>query len=69
MNEIVVGLGRSGKDKVVGGVGGGSIDLSDELGLGVLGVTVVETLFEPAAGTGGGNIERWWDGGDGGRDG
>lgn len=69
MNEIVVGLGRSGKDEVVGGVGGGSIDLSDELGLGVLGVTVVETLFEPAAGTGRGDIERWWDGGDGGRDG
>lgn len=69
MNEIVVGLGGSGKDEVVGGVGGGRIDLGDKLGLGVLCVTVVEALFEPAAGAGGGDVERWWDCGDGGRDG
>ncbi len=69
MNEVVVGFWGSGEDEVVGGVGGGRMALGGELGLGVLGVAVVEALFEPAAGAGRGDVERWWDGGDGGRGG
>lgn len=66
MDKVVVWFWGSGEDEVVGGVGGGRIDLGGELGLGGLGVTVVESLFEPAAGARGGHVERWWDGGDGG---